>query len=110
MQAPQLRQSDNTLGGMMLEDLDYDEASSRNSFGSTMRNHPLYTAIHFDRRFCALVKHAINGPAAPLGKVVDYFYRVKFQNRGSAHYHMFFGLMAYHRKYQLIHMRRFCRT
>ena len=76
--------------GMMLEDLDYETAASKGSFGSSMWADPLYTALHFDRRFHALMKHAIHGPTQPLGKVVDYFYRVEFQNRGSAHYHMFF--------------------
>jgi hypothetical protein len=54
-----------------------------------MRADPLMTAINFERRFHALFKHVINGPNKPLGEVVDHFVRVEFQNRGSAHYHIF---------------------
>ena len=47
------------------------------------------TAIHFDRRFSALMKFAVNSPVKPLGLVKDYFIRVEFQRRGSPHYHIF---------------------
>ena len=87
--------------GMMLEDLDYETAASKGPFGSSMRADPLYTALHFDRRFHALMKHVIHGPTQPLGKVVDYFYRVEFQNRGSAHYHMFFWVEGIPQKWDI---------
>ena len=48
------------------------------------------TAIHFDRRFTALMKYVIHGPVKPLGIVKDFFARVEFRNRGSPHYHIFF--------------------
>lgn len=54
-----------------------------------MRKDPLMTAIHFERRFDALMKHVILSGAKPLGKVLDYFARVEFQNRGSPHIHVF---------------------
>lgn len=54
-----------------------------------MRSDPLMTAIHFDRRFTALMKYIIKGPLQPLGEVKDNFARVEFQNRGSPHYHIF---------------------
>ena len=48
------------------------------------------TAIHFDRRFAALMKVVVHGPTKPLGEVKDWFVRCEFQNRGSPHYHIFF--------------------
>ena len=59
--------------GMILENLSYEDASARKSFYSSMRSDPLMTAIHFDRRFSALLKFVINGHEKPLGSVKDYF-------------------------------------
>ena len=78
--------------GMLLEDIDYETAAEKSSFLHSMRNDPFLTATHFERRFDALINHVIKGPLKPLGDVLDYFYRVEFQNRGSAHYHMFFWI------------------
>lgn len=75
--------------GMMLHNIDFDEAKQWNSFGSGMRSDPLMTAIHFERRFKSLMKYVIQSEKYPLGKVLDYFARVEFQNRGSPHIHMF---------------------
>lgn len=50
------------------------------------------TAIHFERRFDALMKHVLLKGIQPLGKITDYFARVEFQNRGSPHIHMFFWI------------------
>lgn len=50
------------------------------------------TAIHFERRFDALMKYVLLNGIQPLGKVRDYFARVEFQNRGSPHIHMFFWI------------------
>ena len=55
-----------------------------------MRADPLMTAIHFDRRFAALMKFVVHGPKKPLGNVKDWFVRCEFRNRGSPHYHIFF--------------------
>ena len=55
-----------------------------------MRADPLMTAIHFDRRFAALMKFVVHGLTKPLGEVKDWFVRCEFQNRGSPHYHIFF--------------------
>ncbi len=75
--------------GMNLENLSYEEAVSKQSFFTSMRSDPLMTAIHFDRRFSALIRFVLHGNQKPLGSVRDYFARVEFQNRGSPHYHMF---------------------
>ena len=43
-------------------------------------------AIHFERRFDALMKYVINSQEHPIGEVKDFFYRVEFKIRGSCHY------------------------
>lgn len=75
--------------GMLLQEVNYEAAQQRNSFTENMRKDPLMTAIHFERRFDALMKHIILSGPEPLGKVLDYFARVEFQNRGSPHIHVF---------------------
>ena len=81
--------------GMLLENLSYEEAIQKQSFFSSTRSDPLMTAIHFDRRFSALMKFVVHGPTKPLGLVKDWFVRVEFQNRGSPHYHIFFLVQRY---------------
>ena len=78
--------------GMFLENITYEDAAKRSDFRESMCSDPLITATHFERRFKALLKYVIKGPQSPLGSVQDYFVRVEFQNRGSAHYHMFFWI------------------
>ena len=73
--------------GIILENLSYNDAVNKGSFMSSMRSDPLLTAIHFERRFSALLKFVIFGKMQPLGKVKDFFIQTEFQNRGSPHYH-----------------------
>ena len=77
---------------MSLENITYEDAAKRSDFRESMCSDPLITPTHFERRFKALLKYVIKGPQSPLGSVQDYFIRVEFQNRGSAHYHMFFWI------------------
>ena len=42
-------------------------------------------AIHFERRFDALMKYVINSQEHPIGKVKHSFYRVEFKISGSCH-------------------------
>lgn len=65
------------------------ESVDISSLPKNVQQDPLLTAIHFERRWQALLKHVINCPDKPLGKVNDYFSRVEFQQRGSAHMHIF---------------------
>ena len=46
----------------------------------------LKAAIHFERRFDALMKYVINNQEHPIGKVKDFIYRVEFKIRSSCHY------------------------
>ncbi|XP_035985724.1 uncharacterized protein LOC118559104 [Fundulus heteroclitus] len=55
-----------------------------------LKNNPVTAARMFDHRFHCLLKEVIMSPAQPIGKVIDYFYRVEFQQRGSCHTHCLF--------------------
>ena len=71
---------------MLLESIDYHEAARKASFLGSMCEDPLMAAIHFERRFDALLKYVINSQEHPIGKVKDFFHRVEFKIRGSCHY------------------------
>ena len=45
--------------GMLLESIDYHEAARKASFLGSMCEDPLMPAIHFERRFDALMKYVI---------------------------------------------------
>ena len=42
----------------------------------------------FEKRFHTFLRNVILSEAQPIGKVIDYFYRIEFQLRGSPHVHM----------------------
>ncbi|MEW8561119.1 MAG: DUF6570 domain-containing protein [Candidatus Thiodiazotropha sp.] len=54
-----------------------------------VQKNPLVTALYFERRWRALLKHVLKGKDAPLGDIENYFGRVEFQQRGSPHIHFF---------------------
>lgn len=68
---------------MTINGVCFYEAEKRGNCFDSMRKDPLLTAIHFERRFKALMKYVFNGKQQPLGEVTDYFALVEFQNRGS---------------------------
>ena len=45
--------------GILLENIDYHEAARKASFLGSMCEDPLMAAIHFERRFDALMKYVI---------------------------------------------------
>ena len=47
---------------------------------------PVTTARHFSQRFQKFIGF-LKGSSKPIGEVVDYFWRVEFQLRGSPHVH-----------------------
>ena len=47
----------------------------------------MVTARQFAHRFQSFVKDVIKGSGQPLGEMVDYFWRIEFQLRGSLHVH-----------------------
>ena len=72
--------------GILLESIDYHEAARKASFLGSMCEDSLMAAIHFERRFDALMKYVINSQEHPIGKVHDFIYKVEFEFRGSCHY------------------------
>ena len=72
--------------GILLESIDYHEAARKASFLGSMCEDSLMAAIHFERRFDALMKNVINSQEHPIGKVKDFIYRVEFKIRGSCYY------------------------
>ncbi|XP_062574488.1 uncharacterized protein LOC134236336, partial [Saccostrea cucullata] len=57
-----------------------------------LRSNPVTAARMFDQRFHTFLKNVIMSEAEPIGKVIDYFYRVEFQQRGSPHTHCLFWI------------------
>ena len=51
---------------MLLESIDYHEAAGKASFLGSMCEDPIMAAIHFERRFDALMKYVINSQEHPL--------------------------------------------
>ncbi|XP_073696195.1 uncharacterized protein [Garra rufa] len=66
-----------------------DELDWSDRCGMLKRN-PVIAARMFDHRFHCFLKDVIMSPAQPIGKVIDYFYRIEFQQRGSPHTHCLF--------------------
>ncbi|XP_056004163.1 uncharacterized protein LOC130049939 [Ostrea edulis] len=52
-----------------------------------LRSNPVTVARMFEHRFQIFHREVILSPAEPIGKVVDFFQRVEFQQRGSPHMH-----------------------
>ncbi len=52
-----------------------------------MVSNPVMTARHFCRRVHHIIHTYILSDDMPLGKIVDYFWRIEFQLRGSPHLH-----------------------
>ena len=86
--------------GILLESIDYHEAARKASFLGSRCEDSLMAAVHFERRFDALMKYVINSQEHPIGKVKDFIYEVEFEIIGSCHYLVtayFSGLKIYHR-------------
>jgi len=57
-----------------------------------LRRNPVTAARMFDFRWHCFLKTVLMSPSQPIGKIVDYFYRVEFQQRGSPHVHCLFWI------------------
>ncbi|KAK7886520.1 hypothetical protein WMY93_026141 [Mugilogobius chulae] len=55
-----------------------------------LRRNSVVAAQMFDHRWHVFLNDVILSIAEPIGRVVDYFYRVEFQQRGSPHVHCLF--------------------
>ena len=47
---------------------------------------------YFDHRVQEFLNTVLKSSCEPIGKLLDYFYRVEFQQRGSPHIHMLFWI------------------
>lgn len=68
-------------GQVDFEALDWSEKCE------VLRSNPVTTMRMFDKHVEALLRDLLFSPAQPFGEIVDYFYRVEFQHRGSPHIH-----------------------
>nr|XP_055030976.1 uncharacterized protein LOC129419814 [Misgurnus anguillicaudatus] len=55
-----------------------------------LKSNPVTAMRMFEKRVEALIRDLIMSPAQPIGEVIDFFYRVEFQQRGSPHIHCLF--------------------
>ena len=71
------------------QNLSEEEAANLSSSekSNLMRANPVVSARNFAHRFQSFVKEVIKGSGQPIGEVVDYFWRIEFQLRGSPHVH-----------------------
>ena len=49
---------------------------------------PVTCSRYFDHRVQEFLNTVLKSSCEPIGKLIDYFYRVEFQQRGSPHIHM----------------------
>ena len=49
--------------------------------------YPVVVTQHFSHCFNSFINHVMKGEGQPIGEVVDFFWRVEFQQRGSPHIH-----------------------
>ena len=49
---------------------------------------PVTCLRYFDHRVQEFLNTVLKSSCEPIGKLIDYFYRVEFQQRGSPHFHM----------------------
>ncbi|XP_072768833.1 uncharacterized protein [Nerophis lumbriciformis] len=57
-----------------------------------LRRNPVTAARMFDYRWHCFLKEVLMSPSQPVGKIVDFFYRIEFQQRGSPHVHALFWI------------------
>ena len=75
--------------GMSHVSLENVHALSATERRRLVAENPVTVARHFSHRFAMFVKHVLKGTANPIGEVVDFFWRIEFQMRGSPHVHSF---------------------
>ena len=52
-----------------------------------IKDNPVFPVIHFHDRLQALWKNILDGLTKPFGKIIGYFKRIEFQQRGTPHLH-----------------------
>ncbi|CAC5381643.1 PIF1 [Mytilus coruscus] len=67
---------------MLLTGISYEESFNIPEFpNENMRKDPLFSSLHFERRWKAFFKYVLVGIEKPLGNIEDYFARIEYQNR-----------------------------
>ncbi|XP_062414175.1 uncharacterized protein LOC119206796 [Pungitius pungitius] len=69
-----------------LDDLEWSERCE------LLRRNPVTAARMFDYRWHCFLREVLMSPSQPIGKIIDFFYRVEFQQRGSPHVHCLFWI------------------
>ena len=75
---------------LTLEGKDVPDTMDWSEHCKVINSNPVVAAAMFDKRAHHLVKDLIRSDAQPLGEIVDYFYRIEFQQRGWPHIHALF--------------------
>ena len=78
-----------TLLAFTNDDRSIDELEASDKLSLVIDN-PVMCARMYDHRVKALFTDLILSKAAPVGRVIDFFYRTEFQQRGSPHIHCLF--------------------
>ena len=65
-----------------LENLSWQEKTK------LVQKDPVTCSRYFDHRVQEFINTVLKSSCEPIGKVLNYFYRVEFQQRGSPHIHM----------------------
>ena len=73
---------------MLLNEISYEEAYNYQYSNENMRKDPLFSSLHFERRWKAFFKYILMGKEKPLGNIEDYFARIEYQNRRGPHLHI----------------------
>lgn len=78
--------------GKLVEKKDYTEDEAANltweEKSKLIKSDPVTCARYFDYRFQRFMSEVLRDQSHPIGEIVDYFYRIEFQQRGSPHVHM----------------------
>lgn len=75
--------TDNRLKNMAVDEMSWQDRCK------LIKMDPITCARYFEHRVHVLIHQVLlKSPNSPLGEIVDYFYRVEFQQRGSPHIHM----------------------
>ena len=78
--------------GQTVDKVEYSDDDIKNMTWETrcrlIQSDPITCARHFDFQLHIVLAKFMKDPLAPLGNILDYFYRVEMQHRGSCHVHM----------------------
>lgn len=74
--------NNNVLSDEEIEDMSFQDRCK------LLNSDPVTASRYFDNRMSYFLRKIIYSKKNPIGKVVDHFYKIEFQHRGSPHVHM----------------------